>query len=333
MYFHLQKCTGSLWFLNSNILVLSIVLSTGCKNNEKKKEELTGKPKSEQLPDKIQGDNDRFRNIENDTQNNNKIEKNVEKQTFLSTDDFSNVDEKINRSAFETAIQGLKFGFQNIGNQSTSIQDVDDCTKKMQKNNLKISDQTIENNVEIKNCSTTFKGQKVLFDFTGKMMKKCSKDGFSKLIGKTDNNILGKDLLENCKSAKVSEYLNVKMDYENQDINGRTLGKSSLKFAKMQRDGDFCLVETKSDAASIENTCGFYSKETYSNSNGDSDVRNLVFKGNFEGVKISYGRQFYTGGSMTFTLNNWSGTIFFSNSNPRYEARSQNGETIKGNIR
>lgn len=274
------------------------------------------------------------RDDENDSDDNNKDDNKNKKnnsKTFLSSSDFSQESDEIRRADFDAVIQEIKAAFYHVNPKNGNKPDVDDCTKKTwADNDVEIKDDSIESKVKVDRCTATFKDLKITLDFEGKTFKRCNKNGFKKLVGKSDKEVLSSDHLEYCKSAEVEEFLNVKMDYRNEDTRGRA-NDITMMIAKMRNNGNPCVIKTSSQSATIESGCGYYYK--ISNSHPRISAKNIVFKGKLDDVKISFGRSFYSDGSMSFTLNNWSGKVTFSGSNPRYEAQSNKGENVSGTIK
>lgn len=257
-------------------------------------------------------------------------EKVPEEEAFLSASDFSAEDSSIPRSEFQSVIQDLRQAFVNKPSKEKAPSDIDDCTKKMRQPKVKVTKNFIESSLDIDDCDTTHNDRKITLNFKGKLIKHCKEDGFSALVDKSERDILTKDLFSYCKTSEVSELLNAKMEFENRDPSGKTLTKSAMRIARMKKDGSSCLIKTTDKKSSIEDGCIFYSQETKSYMM--RGVKNITFKGSYRDTEATFNSEFFTGGSLEFTLNNWSGTVTFGSGGPTYEAKTQNGDTLKGRI-
>jgi hypothetical protein len=254
----------------------------------------------------------------------------TDNEAFLSTSDFSSENSSIPRAEFQRVIQDLRQAFVNKPSKGNEPGNIDDCTKKMREPNVKVTKSSIESSSEIDDCGTTHDGRKITLNFKGKLIKHCKEDGFSTLVDKPERDILSKDLSSYCKSSEVNDLLNVKMEFENQDSSGQTLTKSAMRIARMKKDGGPCIIKTTDSKSSIEDGCIFYSQETKTYTT--RGVKDITFKGSYKDTEATFNSEFFTKGSVDFTLNNWSGTVSFGPNGPAYEAKSQNGDTLKGKI-
>ncbi len=251
-------------------------------------------------------------------------------EAFLSTSDFSSDNTSIPRAEFQRVIQDLRQAFLNKPSKAEEPKVLDDCSKKMREPNVKVTNSLIDSSLEIDDCDTTHNNQKIKLNFKGKLLRHCKEDGFKSLVDKSEREVLAKDVFSYCKSSEVSDLLNIKMDFEHYGVDSKTLTKSAMRIARMKKDGAPCTIKTTDKESSIEDGCMFYSKET--KSYVVNSVKDITFKGSYKDTKATFNSEFFTDGSVEFTLNNWSGTVTFGSSDPTYEAKTQNGETIKGKI-